>query len=257
MRTVGDIARSTADQIDVYPIPPPKLANVQKALALYQDRLVTSPSLSPILGINGESLTPIASTSEEPIGSFPHMNQPSSTSCPSLHSLLAITDGTFTKESSSFPSTTTTTVAPVADPHHPLYDVDTLIDSLDYERLYLHETKELEAPSSTSQPEFIRTRRQAALANRNEQISPLKRPLSPTHDVTESLSQHDEDISPKKPTIDRTTLGDRLQKAADAFKTHGHLTFDDDYIELVRQLFHNSSLTHLEQLHLKSLFLDQ
>jgi len=65
MNTVGDIARSTAAQIEVYPIPPPKLANIQKALSLYQERLVTSPSLSPIIG---ESLTPIASTSEEPIG---------------------------------------------------------------------------------------------------------------------------------------------------------------------------------------------
>jgi len=68
MNTVGDIARSTAAQIEVYPIPPPKLANIQKALSLYQERLVNSPSLSPIIGTNGESLTPIASTSEEPIG---------------------------------------------------------------------------------------------------------------------------------------------------------------------------------------------
>jgi hypothetical protein len=70
MNTVGDIARSTAAQIEVYPIPPPKLANIQKALSLYQERLVTSPSLSPIIGTNGESLTPIASTSEEPIGIY-------------------------------------------------------------------------------------------------------------------------------------------------------------------------------------------
>jgi hypothetical protein len=68
MNTVGDVARSTAEQIEVYPIPPPKLANIQKALSLYQERLVTSPSLSPIIGTNGESLTPIASTSEEPVG---------------------------------------------------------------------------------------------------------------------------------------------------------------------------------------------
>lgn len=68
INTVGDIARSTASQIEVYPIPPPKLANIQKALTLYQERLVTSPSLSPIIGPSGEFLTPIASTSEEPIG---------------------------------------------------------------------------------------------------------------------------------------------------------------------------------------------
>ena len=68
MNTVGDIARSTASQIEIYPLPPPKLANIQKALALYQERLVTSPSLSPIIGPTGESLTPVASTSEEPIG---------------------------------------------------------------------------------------------------------------------------------------------------------------------------------------------
>ena len=68
MNTVGDIARSTAAQIEVYPLPPPKLANIQKALALYQERLVTSPSLSPIIGPIVESLTPIATTSEEPIG---------------------------------------------------------------------------------------------------------------------------------------------------------------------------------------------
>ena len=68
MTTVGDIARSTAQQIEVYPIPPPKLANIQKALSLYEERLVTSPSLSPIIGNNGESLTPVASTSDETMG---------------------------------------------------------------------------------------------------------------------------------------------------------------------------------------------
>mgnify|MGYP006897118722 CR=1 FL=1 len=68
MNTVGDIARATAEQIEVYPIPPPKLVNIQKALSLYQERLINSPSLSPIIDIDNESLTPIASTSEEPIG---------------------------------------------------------------------------------------------------------------------------------------------------------------------------------------------
>ena len=80
MSTVGDIARSTASQIEVYPIPPPKLANIQKALTLYQERLVTSPSLSPIIGPSGEFLTPIASTSEEPIGTAAKSSLPISSS---------------------------------------------------------------------------------------------------------------------------------------------------------------------------------
>ncbi|CAF3910036.1 unnamed protein product [Adineta steineri] len=235
MSTVGDIARSTAAQIEVYPLPPPKLANIQKALSLYQERLVTSPSLSPIIGTNDETLTPIASTSEEPI---------------------AFSDGTFTKEVASLPTTTT-----IHDPHHSLYDVDTLIDSLDYERLYLNDNKELDdesIPSSTSQTDFIRTRRQQALANRDEQISPQKRRLSPANEDEDNVDnqEQDEQVSPKKQSIIHVTLGDRLQKAAEIFQTNGRLPFDDDYIELVRQLFNNSSLTHLEQLHLKSLFLD-
>ncbi|UJR21601.1 hypothetical protein I4U23_024683 [Adineta vaga] len=238
MNTVGDIARSTAAQIEVYPLPPPKLSNIQKALSLYQERLVTSPSLSPIIGINSESLTPIASTSEEPI---------------------AFSDGTFIKEAASLP-----TITAINDPHHALYDVDTLIDSLDYERLYLNDDKdsnEESIPSSTSQTDFIRTRRQLALANRDEQISPQKRRLSVTDDDNNDTDNIEnqvekEEISPKKQSIMNITLGDRLQKAAEIFQTNGRLPFDDDYIELVRQLFTNSSLTHLEQLHLKSLFLD-
>ncbi|CAF0942179.1 unnamed protein product [Rotaria sordida] len=238
MNTVGDIARSTAAQIEVYPIPPPKLANIQKALSLYQERLINSPSLSPIIGTNGESLTPIASTSEETI---------------------AISDGTFTKEASSLPTTTTTIIN---DPHHSLYDVDTLIDSLDYERLYLNDNNDIDdddiTPPSTSQIDFIRTRRQIALVNRDEQISPQKRHLSLINQDEKNSDNHeqDEQISPKKQTIINRTLGERLQKAADIYKNIGRLPFDDDYIELIRQLFNNSSLTHLEQLHLKSLFLD-
>jgi hypothetical protein len=251
MNTVGDIARSTAAQIEVYPIPPPKLANIQKALSLYQERLVTSPSLSPIIGTNGESLTPIASTSEEPIGMSEIISKRNK------EFLLEISDGTFTKEASSFPSTTTT----INDPHHSLYDVDTLIDSLDYERLYLNDDKEMDdesAPSSTSQIDFIRSRRQLALVNRDEQISPQKRRLSVTNEDEEDndSEEQDEQISPKKQTIVNITLGDRLQKAADIFQINGKLPFDDDYIELIRQLFNNSSLTHLEQLHLKNLFLE-
>ncbi|CAF0982498.1 unnamed protein product [Rotaria sp. Silwood1] len=241
MNTVGDIARSTAAQIEVYPIPPPKLANIQKALLLYQERLINSPSLSPIIGTNGESLTPIASTSEESI---------------------AISDGTFTKEASSLPPPSTTTTN-IIDPHHPMYDVDTLIDSLDYERLYLNDNNDIDddiAPASTNQIDFIRTRRQIALANRDEQMSPQKRRLSLTNKDEECIDnqeeEEDEQIASKKQTIVNRTLGERLQKAADIFKINGYLPFDDDYIELVRHLFNNSSLTHLERLHLKSLFLD-
>jgi hypothetical protein len=119
-----------------------------------------------------------------------------------------------------------------------LYDVDTLIDSLDYEKLYLND----EIPLSTSQTDFKRPRRQLALINHEEFSSPQKRCLSPSYD--EQKSSH-------------LTLGDRLQKAADIYKIKGRLLFDDDYIELIRELFHNSSLTHLEQLHLKTLFLNQ
>ncbi|CAF1610602.1 unnamed protein product, partial [Rotaria magnacalcarata] len=246
LNTVGDIARSTAAQIEVYPLPPPKLANILKALSLYQERLINSPSLSPIVGTNGEPLTPIASTSEEPI---------------------AISDGTFTKEASSLPTVVPTLIE---DPHNSLYDVDTLIDSLDYEQLYLtnHNNDiddEIEPPAvpppppSTSRVDFIQRRRRIALVNRDEEISPQKRRLSIANkDEEENLDSQelDEQISPKKQTIFHRTLGERLQKAADLFKENGHLQFDEDYIELVRQLFNNSSLTHLERLHLKSLFLD-
>jgi len=147
----------------------------------------------------------------------------------------------------------------INDPHHSLYDVDTLIDSLDYERLYLNDDESI--PSSTSQIDFIRTRREIALANQDEQISPQKRRLSSikqddNEDDINSQEEDDEQISPKKQNTVNITLGERLQKAADIFREQGRLPFDDDYIELIRQLFNNSSLTHLEQLHLKSLFLD-
>jgi len=169
------------------------------------------------------------------------------------HFLLAFSDGTFVKEAASLPT--------INDPHNSLYDVDTLIDSLDYERLYLNDTKDLNdesIPASTNQMDFIRTRRHIALANRDEHISPQKRRLSSTNDDEDDMDnqEQDEEISPKKQIISNITLGDRLQKAADIFQTNGRLPFDDDYIELIRQLFNNSSLTHLEQLHLKSLFLD-
>jgi len=127
-----------------------------------------------------------------------------------------------------------------------LYDVETLINTLDYEKLYLND-------EISSQIDFKRTKRQIDLINRQEFNSPQKRCLSPTNEN----NQHEQNdrISPKKQTTSNLTLGDRLQKAADIYKTKGKLSFDDDYIELIRQLFNNSSLTHLEQLHLKTLFL--
>jgi len=128
-----------------------------------------------------------------------------------------------------------------------LYDVETLINTLDYEKLYLND----EIPN---QIDFKRTKRQIDLINRKEFNSPQKRCLSPTNENNQS--EQNDHISPKKQTISNLTLGDRLQKAADIYKTKGILLFDDDYIELIRQLFNNSSLTHLEQLHLKTLFLN-
>ena len=263
MTTVGDIARSTAEQIEVYPIPPPKLANIQKALSLYQERLVTSPSLSPIIGNSSESLTPIASTSEETIGRLTKLvyeiENPLSARCLFC---LAISDGTFTKESSAWTSAARATIT---DPHHPSYDVDTMIDSLDYERLYLNQNKDIDEqfiPSSASQTDFIRARCQMALAKRDECISPHKRRLSSSsQDEQDNVSRmesegQDQVQSSSQLSSITITLGERLQKAAEVFQMKGHLPFDEDYITLVRQLFSNSSLTHLEQLHLKSLFLD-
>lgn len=159
---------------------------------------------------------------------------------------LAFTDKTFTKEGSSLPTVNN-------DPQSSTYDVDTLIDSLDYEQTYLSDNT---VPSSTSQTDFIRTRRQVALANRDEQISPQKRRLTTANDETTTETNPDEQISPKKALISNLTLGERLQKASDIFQTTGRLSFDNDYIELIRQLITNPSLTHLEQLHLKSLFVD-
>jgi hypothetical protein len=192
INTIGDIARATSIQIETYPIPPPKLTNIQKAL----EHFATSSSILPT---NETTIIPIATTSEETIPESEAM---------------------------------------ITNSQDKLYDVDTLIDSLDYEKLYLND----EVPLSTNQTDFKRPRRQLALINHEEFSSPQKRCLSPSYD--EQKSSH-------------LTLGDRLQKAADIYKIKGRLLFDDDYIELIRELFHNSSLTHLEQLHLKTLFLNQ
>lgn len=125
----------------------------------------------------------------------------------------------------------------ITNAENKLYDVDTLINDLDYEKLHLHD----EVPISTSQLDFKRPRRQLAIINRDEIQSPQKRARSPTNDLCQMEEKS-------------LTLGDRLQKAAEIYQIKGQLPFDDDYIELVRQLVENSSLTHLEQLHLKTRF---
>ncbi len=60
INTIGDIARATSIQIETYPIPPPKLANIQKAL----EHFATSSSILPT---NETAIIPIATTSEETI----------------------------------------------------------------------------------------------------------------------------------------------------------------------------------------------
>lgn len=115
------------------------------------------------------------------------------------------------------------------DTENKLYDVDTLIDSLDCEKLHLNDNQ-------------IDTESQIEIINKKNFNSPQKRCLTP--------------INEKKPIQPNLTLGDRLQQAADIYKIKGNLSFNDDYIELIRQLFNNSSLTHLEKLHLKTLVLN-
>ena len=115
----------------------------------------------------------------------------------------------------------------------PLYDVDTLIDSLDCENLHL-----------TDHVSHRRNDAGATMNTAEEFRSPAKRPLLPIN------RDESEEISPKKPTL---TLGDRLQKAADVYQAKGLVPFDNEYIELVRQLLDNATLTHLEKLHLRSL----
>ncbi|CAF3620498.1 unnamed protein product, partial [Rotaria sp. Silwood2] len=128
------------------------------------------------------------------------------------------------------------------------YDVDTLIDSLDYEKLYLND-------KISSPTKFLRKRHQKSLIDQQELISPQKLYLTSINKNNEHEQNNSRSL--KTEIISNITLGDRLQKAADIYKTKGILPFDNDYIELIRQLFNNSSLTHLEQLHLKALFLNQ
>ena len=115
----------------------------------------------------------------------------------------------------------------------PLYDVDVLMASLEYEN-------------------------RPPVANATETISPRKRCLMPING--EMKSGDDAELSSPKKTnrSERTsvTLGDRLRAAAELVQIKGSLPFDDDYVELVRQLVNNPSLTHLEKLHLKQSLLN-
>ncbi len=60
INTIGDIARLTSIQIETYPIPSPKVTNIQKSL----EHFATS---SLILPTNEIAVIPIATTSEETI----------------------------------------------------------------------------------------------------------------------------------------------------------------------------------------------
>lgn len=68
LNTIGDIARLTSSQIENFPIPSPKLTNIQKAFSLYQKHLINSLSVSSITIMdnttNTTTLIPIASTSD-------------------------------------------------------------------------------------------------------------------------------------------------------------------------------------------------
>ncbi|CAF4161513.1 unnamed protein product, partial [Rotaria sp. Silwood2] len=214
INTIGDIARLTPVQIEIYPIPSPKLANIQQALSLYEEQLTKSSSISPPIDNMNESLMPIATNNEN----------------------------ISTMELSSVP------IAMITNQHDKLYDVDTLIDSLDYEKLYLND-------KISSPTKFLRKRHQKSLIDQQELISPQKLYLTSINKNNEHEQNNSRSL--KTEIISNITLGDRLQKAADIYKTKGILPFDNDYIELIRQLFNNSSLTHLEQLHLKALFLNQ
>lgn len=166
---------------------------------------------------------------------------------------LVITDKTFIKDAPAFP---TNVSAIIADPHHPSYDVDTLIDSLDYESLYLNDNDQ-SAPISANQKNFICARRDKALANRYQYSIPEKPSVSSNEEDDQMESDEQETIdSTKSSSIMEKSLGERLEHASELVRIHGRLPFDDDYIELVRALMFNPSLSHLEQLHLKSLFLD-
>ena len=95
MRTIGDIARATANQIETYPIPIPKLVNIQKALETFSNSL---------------TIIPVANTSR------------------------------------MFNSAT--------DNHDKLYDVETLINSLDCDKMHLHDGTPKRQICSQTQDQF-------------------------------------------------------------------------------------------------------
>lgn len=164
-----------------------------------------------------------------------------------------ISDGTFIKETATFPSNIS---AIVDDKTNPSYDVDTLIDSFEYEQSYLNENDQ-SAPISTSQPDFIRKRRDKLFENRHQYNIPDKTCLSSVDDDDQMESDEQETVdSSKNSSIIERTLAERLERAHEHLQLNGRLPFDDDYIELVRCLLFNPTLNNLEQLHLKSLFLD-
>ncbi|CAF4869515.1 unnamed protein product [Rotaria sp. Silwood1] len=217
IHTIGNIAQLTPNQIETYPIPLPKLANIQKVLSLYEEQLIKSSSISSKIDNMNESL----STSEEIIPNNENLS---------------------TMEISS------TSIAMTTNQHDKLYDVDTLIDSLDYEKFHLND--KISSPIN-----FLRKKHHMSLIDRQQLNLSQKSNLTLINQNNENEENNLQSL--KIEIVSNITLGDRLQKAADIYKTKGLLSFDNDYIELIRQLFNNSSLTHLEQLHLKTLFLNQ
>ncbi|CAF1620401.1 unnamed protein product, partial [Adineta ricciae] len=183
--TVGDLARLSLNQIEMEPILSSKLVNLRRALAFYQERLIASSSTNTI----DCSLTVRTTmTSDES---------------------MIIDDSNQTTNLSSMP------IGMATNPSNKLYDVETLINSLDCEQLDLND----EIPLSTHQITSMNDERFSSPSNRRS--SPM------------------DESTPTKQTLVTVTLGDRLQNAADLCKTMGSLPFNDDYIELVRQLITN------------------
>lgn len=200
LKTIGDLARCTAEQIESFSLPTAKLSDLQKALATYESQLEKTSTKILTMDNNDDLSPPVATTSEDDsTGQSQTMEKPS-------------TDGS-------------------------LYDVDVLMASLDYEN----------RPPVASATEGT---------GKTETISPRKRCLMP---INGEIKSGDELSSPKKTgRSERTsfTLGDRLRAAAELVQIKGSLLFDDDYVELVRQLVNNPSLTHLEKVHLQKSLLN-
>lgn len=206
MKTIGDLARCTIEQIESFSLPTPKLSNLQKLLSTYENQLEKTSTKILTIDNNDDLSPPIATTSDEDI-------------------VRCSTD--FTGQSQTA----------VTSSNGPLYDVDVLMASLDYEN---------RSPSST-------------VPTKTETNSPRKRCLMPINNVEMKIDDEQNSSSPKKANLSETTsqtLGDRLKAAAEVIQIKGYLPFDDDYVELVRQLVNNPSLTHLEKNHLKKSLLN-